>query len=170
MPMGDTCYVSWVYQVCPVLVEDVIMPANLVTLDIVDFDVILDMDWLHYNRAKLDCHEKTVTFHYPGLPVVTFMGERSGLRHGVISAVRAKRLLRKGCQGYLAHVVLNEDTLTYVEDVWVVRHFPDVFPDDLPALPPDREVEFAINLIPGTYPISLTLYQMAPAELRELKT
>ncbi|XP_068314896.1 uncharacterized protein [Pyrus communis] len=135
MPRGETCYVSWEYQGCPVLVEDVIMPANLVPLDIVDFDVILGMDWLHYNCAKLDYYEKTVTFHRPGLHVVTFVGERSGLRHGVISTVRVKRLLRKRCQGYLAYVVLNADTSTHVEGVRVVRQFLD----DLPRLPPDRE-------------------------------
>ncbi|XP_070681185.1 uncharacterized protein [Malus domestica] len=169
MLRGETCYINWVYQGCPVLVEDVVMAANLVPLDIVDFDVILGMDWLHYNRAKMDCYKKTVTFHRPGLPMVTFIGVLSGLKHDIISAVRANRLLRKGCQGYLAHVVLNEDTPTCVEDVRVVRHFPDVFSDDLLGLPPDREVEFTIDLLLGIYPISLTPYRMAPAELRELK-
>ncbi|KAB2629775.1 S ribonuclease [Pyrus ussuriensis x Pyrus communis] len=56
-----------------------------------------------------------------------------------------------------------------VEDVRVVRHFPDVFPEELPGLPPDRDLEFTIELLPGTNPISLTPYRMAPAELRELK-
>ena len=145
------------------------MPPNLVPLYIVDFDVILGMDWLHYNRAKMDCYEKTFTFYRPGLPVVTFVGDRSGLRQGVISAVRAKRLLRKGCQGYLVHVVLNEGTSTRVEDVRVVRHFPDVFLDDLSGLRTDREVKFTIDLLPRTDPISLAPYRMSPAELRELK-
>ncbi|XP_048421899.1 uncharacterized protein LOC125469047 [Pyrus x bretschneideri] len=144
-----------VYQGCHVLVEDVVMPVNLVPLNIIDFDVILGVDWLHYNRAKMDYYEKTITFHRPGLPVVTFVGVRSGLRQGFISVVRAKKLLRKGCQGYLAHVVLNEDKPTHVEDVRVVRHFLDVFPDDLPGSPPDGEVEFTIDLL---------------LELRELKT
>ena len=84
--------------------------------------------------------------------------------------MRAKKLLNKGCQWYLAHVVLNDTTPSSLEEVRVVRHFPDVFPDDLPGLPPDRDVEFTINLLPGTDPISLTPYRMAPAELRELKT
>ena len=78
-------------------------------------------------------------------------------------------MLNKGCQGYLAHVVLNDTTPSSVEEVQVVRHFPDVFPDYLPELPPDRDVELTIDLLPGTDPISLTLYQMTPAELRELK-
>ncbi|XP_070669050.1 uncharacterized protein [Malus domestica] len=169
MPRGERCYISCVYPGCPVLVEDVVMPANLIPLDIVDFDVILGTNWLHYNRANIDCYGKSVTFHRPGLPEVTFVGECSGVRHGVISAIRAKRLLEKGCQGYLAHVVLNDYTSTNVENVRVVRDFPDAFPDDLPGFPPHRDVEFTIDLLPGTDPISLTPYRMAPAELRELK-
>ncbi|XP_068314999.1 uncharacterized protein, partial [Pyrus communis] len=58
------------------------------------------------------------------------------------------QLLSKGCQGYLAHVVLEEATTSRVEDVRVVRHFPNVFPEDLPGFPPDRDVEFTIELLP----------------------
>ncbi|KAM1241348.1 hypothetical protein ACFX2J_046555 [Malus domestica] len=169
MPRGDKCYVDSVYPGCPVMVEGVVMPANLIPLDIVDFDVILGADWLHYNRAHIDCYGKSVTFYRPGLPEVTFVGERSGVRHGFISAMRARKLLSKGCQGYLAHVVLIDVVPNSVEQVGVVRHYLDVFPDDLPGLPPDRDVEFSIDLLPGTDPISLTSYIMAPAELRELK-
>ncbi|XP_070660523.1 uncharacterized protein [Malus domestica] len=106
-------------------------------------------DWLYYNRAQIDCYGKSVTFYRPGLPEVTFVGERSGVRHGVISAMRARKLLSKGCQGYLAHVVLNDVVPNSVEEVGVVRHYPDVFLDDLPGLPPDRDVEFSIDLLPG---------------------
>ncbi|KAM1302324.1 hypothetical protein ACFX2H_013265 [Malus domestica] len=148
MPRGDKCYVDNVYPGCPVMVDGVVMPANLIPLDIMDFDVILGADWLHCNRAHIDCYEKSVTFYRPGLPEVTFMGERSGVRHGVISAMRANKLLSKGCQGYLAHVVLNDVVPNSVEEVGVVRHYPDVFPDDLPRLPPDRDVEFSIDLLP----------------------
>ncbi|XP_070678252.1 uncharacterized protein [Malus domestica] len=83
--------------------------------------------------------------------------------------MKAKRLLSKGCQGYLAYVVLNDNAPSSVDDVRVVKHFPDVFPNDLPGLPPETDVKFAIDLLPGTDLISLTLYRMAHAELRELK-
>ncbi|XP_070674741.1 uncharacterized protein [Malus domestica] len=148
MPRGEICYVDQVYPGCPVMVEDVVMPANLIRLDIVDFDVILGTYWLHYNRAKIDSYGKMVTFHRPELSEVTFVGELSGVRHCVISAMKAKRLLSKGCQGYLAHVVLNDNAPISVDDVRVVSHFPDVFLDDLSGLPPDRDVEFAIDLLP----------------------
>ena len=58
---------------------------------------------------------------------------------------------------------------TILNEIPVVREFPDVFPDDIAELPPEREVEFTIDLIPGTEPISTPPYKMAPAELRELK-
>ena len=96
MPRGEKSYVSYVYPGCPVLIEDIVMPANLLPLDLADFDVILGADWLHYNIADIHCREKTVTFRRPGLPGVTFVGECSGVRHEVISALRAKKLLNKG--------------------------------------------------------------------------
>ncbi|KAM1719586.1 hypothetical protein ACFX12_021375 [Malus domestica] len=166
---GDKCYVDSVYPGSLVMVDGVIMPANLIPLDIVDFDVILGADWLYYNRAHIDCYGKSVTFLRPGLPEVTFVGERSGVRHDVISTMKENKLLSKSCQGYLAHVVLNDVVPSSVEEVGVVRHYPDVFPDDLHGLPPDRDVKFSIDLLPGTDLISLTPYRMAPAELRELK-
>jgi hypothetical protein len=61
-------------------------------------------------------------------------------------------------------------TVKDVKDIPVVRDFPDVFSDDLPGLPPDRAVEFAIELKPGTAPISRRAYRMPPMELAELKT
>ena len=78
-------------------------------------------------------------------------------------------MLRKGCQVYLAYVVETGKERTLVDEIPVVREFPDVFPDDIVGLPPEREVEFTIDLIPGTEPISIPPYRMAPVELRELK-
>ena len=86
----------------------------------------------------------------------------------MISALQANSLVRKGCQGFLAYVVSNENEVT-LEDILVVRDFPDVFSDDLLYLPPEREVEFTIELVPRTNPISKAPYRMAPIELKELK-
>ena len=58
--------------------------------------------------------------------------------------------------------------LVKLEDIPIVNEFPDVFPDELPGLPPDREIEFAIDLAPGTEPVSEALYRMAPVEMKEL--
>ena len=75
----------------------------------------------------------------------------------------------KGLFGVLAHIVDTRSDKARIEDVPVVRDFQDVFPDDLPGPPPEREVDFPIDLVPGTAPISLPPYRMTPAELKELK-
>ena len=87
----------------------------------------------------------------------------------VISALRAKHLLREGYQGYIAHVVDARKEVVKLDDIPVVKEFLDVFPEDLPGIPIDREIEFAIYLLPGTSPISKAPYRMAPIELKELK-
>lgn len=74
---------------------------------------------------------------------------QSGVRQAVIYAVRAKRLLSKGCQGYLSHVVLNNVTSSTVEEVGRAKHLPDVFPESLPGLPSGRNVKISIDLFPG---------------------
>ena len=81
----------------------------------------------------------------------------------------AGKMLRKSYPGYLAYVVEVRDDDMRLEDLPVVKEFPDVFPDDLPGLPPDREIDFQIELAHGTEPISRAPYRMAPAELKELK-
>ena len=82
-------------------------------------------------------------------------------------------MLKKGCKGYLATSRDTQQGELKLEDIPIVREFPDVFPDvfpeDLSGLPPDREIEFSIDLLLGSNPISKALYRMAPAELRELK-
>ena len=87
----------------------------------------------------------------------------------MISALEIKRLLHKGCEAYLAHVI---DTFAFevnLENMLVVSEFSDVLPDDLPRLPPDRELEFRIEELPYSTPISIPSYKMAPMDLKELK-
>ena len=169
LPAGDPLLADRVVRDSRVLIEGQEFPADLVTLDMRDFDVVLGMDWLSRHRATLDCYKKEVKLHRPGKLEVKFRGMRRELSSNMISAMAAQRMLRKGCQGYLACVVKTEKEGTLVDEIPVVREFPDVFPDDIAGLPLDREVEFTIDLIPGTEPISIPPYRMAPAELRELK-
>ena len=88
----------------------------------------------------------------------------------MISTISARCLIQKCCKGYLAHVVDTRSSEVRLKDVPVVRDFLDVFPDYLPGLPPKREIDFPIDLVRSTAPISLPPYRMAPAKLKELKT
>ena len=98
-----------------------------------------------------------------------FCGERKILSTSLISVMQANKMLRKACQGYLVYAIESANSEMQLAKVPMVNEFFDVFPEDLPGLPPDREIEFEIELAPGTEPISIAPYRMAPAELKELK-
>ncbi|WRX23768.1 Reverse transcriptase domain - like 10 [Theobroma cacao] len=134
-----------------------------------DFDLILGMDWLSTHRAKVDCFKKEVIIQSLEGAEVVFTGEHRVLPFCVISALKALKLVRKGYPTYLAHVIDISREEPKLENVPVVSEFLNVFPDELPRLPPDRELEFTIDLFQGTAPISIPPYRMAPTELKELK-
>ena len=92
----------------------------------------------------------------------------SGICH-LISNIRARTLLKKGCSAFLAYVIDVKQSGPSIPDIPVVCDFADVFPDEFPGIVPDREIEFAIELVPGANPISIAPYRMASAELLELK-
>ncbi|KAI3677658.1 hypothetical protein L6452_36924 [Arctium lappa] len=83
---------------------------------------------------------------------------------------KEKRCLAEGCSSFLAYVIDTKLEKRKHEDVRVVREFSDVFPNDLPGLPPDRQVEFRINLVPMEAPIVLAPYRLAPSKMQEMMT
>ncbi|GJR73543.1 putative reverse transcriptase domain-containing protein [Tanacetum coccineum] len=92
----------------------------------------------------------------------------------IISCEKAQRYMEKGCQLFLAQVTVKENKdkskEKQLEDVPTVRDFPEVFPEDLPGLPPTRQVEFQIDLVPGAAPVARAPYRLAPSEMEELST
>ena len=149
LPAEDPLFSDRVVRDSRVLIGGQEIPTDLVALDMKDFDVVLDMDWLSRHRATLDCYKKDVKLHMQGKLEVKFRGIRRELFSSMISAMAAQRMLRKGCQGYLAYVVETGKEGTLVDEIPVVREFPDVLIDDIARLIPKREVEFTIDLIPG---------------------
>ena len=128
------------------------------------------MDWFSNHRFSMDYFTKKIIFKKPRYPDVEFEGDRRILPACVISALEVKRLLHKGCEAYLAHVV-NKSTLEVdLDSVPVVQEFSNIFPKDLPSFPLNWELEFRIELLLGSTLISIPPYRMAPAELKELKT
>jgi hypothetical protein len=166
-PLGQSVRVNSIYRNCPLAVGGLIFTADLLKMPFREFDVILGMDWLHRHDVKLECRLKEVTLRQPDGKEVVMYGISNSLRNH-ISFMEAKKLVRKGCEAYLIYAMEKKEE-PRVEDIETVRDFPDVFPEKLPGLPPEREVEFAIDLIPGSTPISIAPYRMAPVELKELK-
>ena len=169
VPNGDTMISERIIPGSRLVIQNKDFPADLIVLGIHDFDIVLGMDWLSKHRATLDCYKKEVRLVRLEEPGVIFRGIRREIAPSLINAMTASKMLRKGVQGYLAFIVDMRQKGTRLEDIPIVKEFPDVFPDDISGLPPDRAIEFVIELILGIEPISIPPYRMAPAELKESK-
>ena len=118
----------------------------------------------------MDCFTKNIMFEKSGYPELEFEGDKRILPTCVISVIEVKRLLHKGYEAYLAHVIDKSSPEVILDDVPVVHEFSDVFPEDLLGLPLDRELEFEIEMLPGSVLVSIPLYRMASIKWKELKT
>ena len=166
---GDTMISERIVPGSRLVIQNKDFPTDLIVLGIHDFDIVLGMEWLSRHRATLDCYKKEVRLVRKEEPGVIFQGIKREIALSLINAMTASKMLRKGCQGYLAFVVGRRQEGTRLEEIPIVKEFPDVFPDDISGLPSDRAIEFVIELIPGIEPIYIPPYRMAPAELKELK-
>ncbi|GJQ91850.1 putative reverse transcriptase domain-containing protein [Tanacetum coccineum] len=149
---------------------------DLMPVELGSFDVIIDMDWLANHHAVIVCDEKIVRIPY-GDEVLIVQGDRSGKgkksKLSIISCTKSQKYIKKGCPIVLAQVTKKEtkdkSKEKRLEDVPIVRDFSEVFPEDLPGLPPTR-LKFEIDLVPGAAPVARAPYRLAPSELQELPT
>ena len=169
-PLGHSVSVNNVYRNCPIVIQEREFLADLITLPFREFDLILGMDWLTKHRAIVDCGQKTVVLRCSYQTEVMVKGIGSSAMSNVIFAMQARRFMRKGCETFLAVILDSKRGQVDVEKILVVREFPDVFPKELPGIPLKREVNLAIEIVPGTVPMSKAPYRMAPTELKELKS
>ncbi|XP_073304577.1 uncharacterized protein [Primulina huaijiensis] len=155
---------------CVIRFNDNIMITNLIKLDMSDFDCILGMDTLSNYRATVDCFHGVVRFRPYYGSKWNFYGSDSQSRIPLVSAMEMFRILSSGNEGFMIYAVdATQGKGFEVSDIPVVKEFPDVFPDEIPGFPPQREIDFSIELVSGTNPISRAPYRLAPAELEELK-
>ncbi|XP_060972510.1 uncharacterized protein LOC133038394 [Cannabis sativa] len=134
----------------PIRIDSRELSADLIEMSLVEFDIILGMDFLSKYSASIDCKRKMVVFQPESEEPFVFVSSVQGSRIPMISAMSARELLHGGCLGFLAVVVdtTRPDTIR-PEDIRVVREFLDVFPEELPGLPPQREIDFVIDFAPG---------------------
>ncbi|MFS7987804.1 putative nucleotidyltransferase, Ribonuclease H [Helianthus anomalus] len=142
--------------------------ANLLPMKLAGFDVVLGMDWLVANHARILCDKNSVEIQTPVGEVILITGDRPRKPLKFISVMKLVSYSRKQEMVYMISVIINAKSKE-LQDIPVVSEYSDVFPEELPGLPPDREVEFRIHLIPGTAPIAKTSYRLAPTEMLELK-
>ncbi|GJY55562.1 putative reverse transcriptase domain-containing protein [Tanacetum coccineum] len=148
---------------------------DLMPVELGSFDVIIGMDWLRKYHAVIVCDEKLVQIPYGNETLIFHGNESNNGRESwmtIISCSMAQEYMAKGCQIFLAQISAKKEEDKsegkQLEDVPIVRDFPEVFPEDLPGLPPARPVEFQIDLIPGAAPVARAPYRLAPSEMKEL--
>jgi hypothetical protein len=132
----------------PLRLGSKVIQSNLITIKLGSMDVILGMEWMNQHKVILDISDRVVEINSPTVGHTTLY---LPFKDGTASC---------------AYVTI----ISPLDEIPVVREYPDVFPDELPGMPPDRDVEFVIELQPGTAPISKRPYRMPPKELAELKT
>jgi hypothetical protein len=142
-------------QLCPKVnlkIRGVDFFTNLIALESKGIDVILGMDWLGKHKVLIDCAKKSIKLTTPGGKELEFIAEPVVTAKGIANRAKLKQL--NASQG---------------SEVLVVNEFPDLFPDKLPGMPPDRDIEFVIELKPGTTLIYKTPFRITTLELAELK-
>ena len=159
-----------VYGNCPIVIQAREFLADLITLPFREFDLILGMDWLSKHRDIIDCEKKTVVHRCSDQTEVIVQGIGSSAISNVISTMQARRFMRKGCETFLALILDSKRSQVDVEKIPVVREFPDVFPEELPGIPLEMEVDLSIEIVLGTTPMYRAPYRMALMELKELKS
>jgi hypothetical protein len=147
-PGGRMCTKEMVHQV-PIELGGHLFPTSMLILKDQDIDVILGMNWMHQHGAMIDTLNRTIRLNLP-----------DSTSQLLIQLPTPKRAVERVCA----------TSVKEIENIPIVCEFPDVFLDDLLGLPPNRDVEFVIELKPGTAPISRRAYRMPPKELAELKT
>jgi hypothetical protein len=122
-------------------------PAQLIVLESKDLDVILGMNWLAGHDVTIRCAKRTVLLTGPNGEKIELVADPPSGSGGSVQQLDGKAL----------------------EEIKVINEYPDVFPEELPGMPHDRDVEFVIDLLPSTAPISKRPYRMSSTQLIELK-
>ncbi|GJU42169.1 putative reverse transcriptase domain-containing protein [Tanacetum coccineum] len=140
---------------------------DLMPIKLGSFDVIIGMDWLSKYHARIIYDNKFIHIPIDGETLI-IRGDQSKTRLNLISCIKTERYISRGCQVFIAQVMEKKSDDKRLEDIPVVREFSKVFPEDLPGIPPVRQVEFQIDLIPGAAPVARAPYRLTPSEMQEL--
>ncbi|GKC83100.1 putative reverse transcriptase domain-containing protein [Tanacetum coccineum] len=161
---GKIVSTNTVLKGCTLNLVNHLFEIDLMPIELGTFDIIIGMDWLVKQDAVIVYGKKVVHIPYKNKTFVV-KGDRGASRLKVISCIKARKYIERGCLLFLAHVTKKEPKEKRLEDVPVIRDYPEVSLDDLPGLLPPRQVEFRIELVLG---VVRAQYQLAPSEMKEL--
>ena len=127
MPVGESVVCRYVYRGCELELGGQKLEVDLVPLPLQMFDMILGMDFLTKYQALIDCYKKKVEFQMPTGGKIVFRGERGSEHYSMVSAITARRMMRKGCEAFLAYVIDTEKEGQKLVCNKILYHFNDVF-------------------------------------------
>ena len=163
-PLGIRARIGMICRGCELEILGTLLIVDLRIMDMSEFDVILGMDWLTAYRVVINCERRRVTAYtqdtQDGTRVV-FEGDK----HDILPQTVYESKCQGQLAGWLASLTLEDEERPDLDLPRVVCEYVDVFPDELPGIPPQRVVDFGIELHPSTSPISMTPHRMAPVEL-----
>ncbi|XP_017647690.1 uncharacterized protein LOC108487862 [Gossypium arboreum] len=148
-PLGQSIRVDRIYRRVLLELQGTVFPASLMELPFNEFDLILGIDWLVEYQVSLDYVTKRVTLRPIENDEVVMVGDHRDYLSNVIFALVADKLVRKGCEAYLAYVSNSTTEKLSVGDIRTMKEFSDIFPEKFLEVPPDREMEFEIDLLPA---------------------
>lgn len=168
-PMGENTKIIGVCRACVIKIANQEMEEDLIILRVLGYDVILRMDLISTYHATIDCFRRRVELHNSDGKVAYFFGDKGTSLPFLSLSYCFYLSLEKGGRSFLPSIQKDVKEGKSLQHIPIVNNFPDVFPEELPGLPPKRECDFAINVYPGKTTLSIAPYRMAPFELRELK-
>ncbi|GJZ85429.1 putative reverse transcriptase domain-containing protein, partial [Tanacetum coccineum] len=149
---GRVVSTNTVLKGCTLSLVNHIFEIDLMSIKLGTFDVIIGMDWLVKHDAVIVCGEKVVRILY-GNKMLVVEGDKGGSQLIIILCIKARKYVEQGCHLFLTHVTKKKSKEKRMEDV---------------RLPPPRQVEFRIDLVPGSAPVARAPYKLAPSKMKEL--
>nr|GEX54758.1 putative reverse transcriptase domain-containing protein [Tanacetum cinerariifolium] len=164
---GRVVSTNTILRGCALNLVNHLFEIDLIPIELGTFDVIIGMDWLILHDTVIVCGKQEV--HVPlKKRTLVVKGDDCVSRLKVVSCMKVKKCANRGSYLFVAQVVEEEPAERRLEDVLVICKFPDVFPEDLPGLPPPRQVKFQIELVPGATPVAREPYRLTPSKMKEL--
>ncbi|XP_050890065.1 uncharacterized protein LOC127095414 [Lathyrus oleraceus] len=158
-PTNGLMTTSWFFFNFPLTIYGKDFGIELVCLWLSQLEVILGMNWSEFNHVYINYLDKSVMF--PEFKVGGYMM--------FMSAKKVDKALKYDACVFMMFSSLKDENKVVVGDLSIVSDFSEVFPDDISGLPPKREVEFAIDLVPGTSLVPMTPYRISALEQRDSK-
>ncbi|XP_076959092.1 uncharacterized protein LOC143635078 [Bidens hawaiensis] len=166
---GKSVTIDSVIRSCKMNLIGHTFSIDLIPMQLGSLDIIVGMEWLSSHHVEVVCFEKFIRIPLADGQTLRVHGEKpSPSSLNIITCSQVHAYLRKKYVAFGAHIVEKKEQK--IEDILVVREYPEVFPDDVSGLPPVCESEFCIDLVPGANLIAKAPYRLAPSEMQEWST